>query len=431
MELSTRVNSNAHGISLLKASETGIIIFFLLFGEASIPSSIKALIQLANYIFVAIVLVGQWKKIAYVMTRDVSLTLLILINLLSVFWSVNISRTLRLDIAFIRITLMGVYLTTRYCLKDQVRLISWVSGLLVVINLFVCVVFPSYGIGVNPNDATKLAWTGIYGFKQFLGRIMALTASIFIAHLLNKDSNRWLALVGVIFSIAMLLLSDSKTYLIATVVCILLLPIYKIAKQRATLRAIMLFFVLVIVVATGYLVAVNIQTISTNFLGKGESFNGRTPIWTLAIQKLMDRPWLGYGYGAFWPSEFGEEIARETWIGRNFTDLSTLHAHNTFLEIGLEIGLIGLTLLLFNITMVLRRVFKLLHLFKTLEFFWMLEFLAIQLVGSMSEQPTYLSPYHIYWIIYVMIAFSTARELSRIKQKLGYINENSPSSQHL
>ncbi|NMG11026.1 O-antigen ligase family protein, partial [Brasilonema sp. UFV-L1] len=417
-----RVNAKFYK-SLLKASEIGFIFFFLIFAEAvNVPSAIKASIQLANYLFVFILVIVWRKKVAYVMTRDVSLTLLVLIALFSVFWSVDISRSLRLHIALIRVTLFGVYLATRYSVRDQVRIISWVAGLSVAINLLVCVAFPSYGIGDNPNNpdpyaSYSVAWMGIYTFKQFLGRMMALAASVFLVHLVNKKSHRWLALVGFVLSVAILQFSDSRTYLVAIVVSAFLLPIYKIAKQRATARKILFFLVLVISIGAGYLVLANLQTIATNLLGKDAEFNGRLPIWTLAIEKVMERPWLGYGYGAFWGSDIGASIANQTWIRNSDVDLHTVHAHNAFLEISLQLGLIGLTLLIVNITQVITRVFQLLNLFKTIEFLWMLEFLAIQLVASMSEQPTYLSPFNVYWIFYVMIACSTARELSRLKQK--------------
>ena len=32
------------------------------------------------------------------------------------------------------------------------------------------------------------------------------------------------------------------------------------------------------------------------------SFTGRTDIWTFAVQALLLRPWIGYGFAAFWGS---------------------------------------------------------------------------------------------------------------------------------
>ncbi|MGH7998957.1 MAG: O-antigen ligase family protein [Brasilonema sp.] len=400
----------------LQILEVSLIILFLLFSEAvNASSSLMVVVKVLNYAFILIILVRFWKKLAYVMTRDISLVILILIPLCSIFWSVEPSTTSRLVIAFVRTTLLGVYLATRYSLKEQMRILSWVAGLAVIINLIFCILFPSYAIGIDPNNPSEIAWAGIYKFKQFLGRMIALTTTIFLANLLNKQSNRWLALSGLLASIALLYLSKSATYLIAFAASILLLPIFKILKQRfSSVRVILLLFIAILVAASVTLISMNIETIVVDVLNKDIQFNGRTPVWTYSIEKVLQRPYLGYGYAAFWESEFGANIEKETWVGEVGIDLKYFHAHNAFLDITLQFGLIGLGVLLWNIVLVLGRVLNLISLTKTIESFWMLMFLTVQLIASMSEAPTYLSIFSIYWTLDVAVACSSALEINRI-----------------
>jgi exopolysaccharide production protein ExoQ len=62
-------------------------------------------------------------------------------------------------------------------------------------------------------------------------------------------------------------------------------------------------------------------------------------------------------------------------------------------------------------------VYSLLRITGTLDSFWMLQFLVFQLIYNMSEAPTYLSPFNMYWVVYVAVAYSSALELSRVERR--------------
>ena len=74
-------------------------------------------------------------------------------------------------------------------------------------------------------------------------------------------------------------------------------------------------------------------------LGKDATFTGRTRIWA-AISRLIDeRPWLGYGYGAVWTDASGWGPLARIVKQAGFTPQ---HAHNSWLEQWLGLGLVGL-----------------------------------------------------------------------------------------
>jgi O-antigen ligase len=79
-----------------------------------------------------------------------------------------------------------------------------------------------------------------------------------------------------------------------------------------------------------------------NVLGRDTTLTGRTQIWSTAIQYIGDRPLLGYGYQVFWEPDgpVRRYLAKDLgW--------EPVTAHNGYLEIGLDFGLVGL--LLFSI----------------------------------------------------------------------------------
>jgi len=64
-------------------------------------------------------------------------------------------------------------------------------------------------------------------------------------------------------------------------------------------------------------------------------------LWFLVTDAIAYRPWFGYGYGAF--------LARPDWgIRRIWAALSwqPAEAHNGFLDLALQLGMVGVTLFL-------------------------------------------------------------------------------------
>jgi O-antigen ligase len=61
----------------------------------------------------------------------------------------------------------------------------------------------------------------------------------------------------------------------------------------------------------------------------------RPRIWSVAVEQFARSPWLGHG--------FGREIAAEAFIPLTPPDYPQLrHAHNVFLDVAIELGLVGL-----------------------------------------------------------------------------------------
>src|SRR5262249_50110753 len=112
------------------------------------------------------------------------------------------------------------------------------------------------------------------------------------------------------------------------------------------------------------LLALNLFTIGSLFVApvraineqllSDPTFTGRTDIWQFAIDKILERPWLGHGFGAFWETEetvYAPELAN---IAGN-ESASASHAHNGFLDLALTTGIPGLALgLLWTLVVPLR-----------------------------------------------------------------------------
>lgn len=82
-------------------------------------------------------------------------------------------------------------------------------------------------------------------------------------------------------------------------------------------------------------------------LGRDPSLTGRTDIWRLVLEQ-QDSPWLGNGYFIFWDSQAGMAVIE------SFMQINS--AHNGFLEMYLDGGLLGATLLVMFLIVTGKRV---------------------------------------------------------------------------
>lgn len=85
-------------------------------------------------------------------------------------------------------------------------------------------------------------------------------------------------------------------------------------------------------------------------LGRDPSFSGRSTVWRFVIDAIGQRPWLGFGYGIFWLGE-GAPGALFWYWSRQYE----LHAHNGYLQLLLDAGIIGLLIFLAALAVLIQR----------------------------------------------------------------------------
>ena len=98
------------------------------------------------------------------------------------------------------------------------------------------------------------------------------------------------------------------------------------------------YALLVLGLAGGALLSVGWQDVLAA-LGRDPTFTNRTRIWQLALEYIDHRPWLGYGYGGFWRADSVD--ANVFWGALGF---KTPHAHNSWLELALGLGIVGVAI---------------------------------------------------------------------------------------
>lgn len=201
-------------------------------------------------------------------------------------------------------------------------------------------------------DVKFNTWRGFEDTKNVLGGVSVVCILLtFFIYKMETGSAKFIAAIAMLFSFALLLGSRSATaissfFIIAA--CGSIISIDELFKPlglgRAVSAVILLFAFTMIAIFV--LASPEIIAMVTEAIGKDPSFSGRTDLWTAMFISISHHPFLGTGYQAFWsvdpPSNYLQHIyATFVWIPNE--------AHNGFIDIANEVGLIGLVLFLIMI----------------------------------------------------------------------------------
>jgi exopolysaccharide production protein ExoQ len=74
----------------------------------------------------------------------------------------------------------------------------------------------------------------------------------------------------------------------------------------------------------------------TSAMGRSSDLTGRVEIWSLVVPYILDRPIYGYGFSGFWSGASSESAQIERAMGTMI-----MYSHNGYLEILLNLGLLG------------------------------------------------------------------------------------------
>jgi O-antigen ligase len=187
-----------------------------------------------------------------------------------------------------------------------------------------------YHEGLHDGD-----WRGAFLHKNAFGQFMVLGTLSFGLELLYE--RKATSMLGLMLCLIMVIGSNSITAWLLTPVLLLTTPLIRHVLTPARLAALLAATVVVAILAAD----LNWDAMA-NTVGRDATLTGRVPLWLTLIEDIRQRPLLGYGFGAYWLGEAG--LSPTQWLAMGWSD-SPRHAHNAFLDVVLDTGVIGLLLM--------------------------------------------------------------------------------------
>jgi O-antigen ligase len=330
---------------------------------------------------------------AFAAARAVPLLIgLLALAAFSTLWSIDSGATLRRSVWLALTIAFGLYLAWRH---------DWKSLLNVLAGGFIILIAGSFALGLLAPSVGRMtfehpgAWSGLWTHKNTLGGIMALGVAISIAAVIVTPERRKLWIGCAIAAFALVLLSTSKTALVASMLGVGMIG-FGMMMRRGPVHMIVAIAGVAVLVVAGAGVILLAPDLIVAALGRDLTLTGRTDIWEASARFVEAKPWLGYGYYAFWLPDNGPAF----WV-REAVAWQVASAHSSWLELALGVGRIGVILFALQLLATLVRGAGV--ALQSNAGLWAPGFLVTFALYTLSESHA-LQANNIFWIIYVAVA---------------------------
>lgn len=314
------------------------------------------------------------------------LWLFLLWCLATMLWSPYPVVSLKRVVQQIGLLLLGLSLTLPFIDGRYLERILWRAlAVILLASLLAVLLIPQMGVDYVRGNA----WRGVLWHKNTLGSVGAFAVLTWVNAMGARHVSLRAGTIGLLFACGMLIMAKSSTALFVTAVGVLA---WSLARRSyfagAHLRHIAILGAMVLTCAAllmFYLYASRLPTFAeiispiSAVFSKSPDLTGRTDLWEYVLIEIQQHPWLGIGYGAFWlnvgsPSQYIIDAVR--WI--------PLQAHNGYIDLINETGLIGFGLFIALIGVHIANLLRLtLGNVASAPFHWAL--LAMIIVSNFSE----------------------------------------------
>lgn len=253
---------------------------------------------------------------------------------LSLLWTPNIGQASLYVGTIIIMTTISILCGSCYFSKDLVRhvveLYKWCSVSLATLGLF-------FSEPISVHNTVRMALTigGVQADPNNLVALYTIGSGLTLFSLKKGGRHVLINLIGLLICVYSILITGSRSGILILGVQFLIWFFYANKEARVVVKIIVSA---IIVAIAGYIMFtyVNVETLE-RILGTGDlaftDSTGRDDYWRTALNLFKASPILGHGWGAY-------------------------PAHNTFLTILVDIGIVGLGLLLVYMARLFLRIIK-------------------------------------------------------------------------
>jgi exopolysaccharide production protein ExoQ len=369
--------------------------------------------QLLIYSAIAYLLLRRVHQIAYHL-RAIQWTLaLALLAIASTLWSQFPAYTVRRSIPFATAGLFGLYLAARYPVRRQLAILRITMLLLATGTVVLALAFPHLGLDYSAGHHAD--WQGVFTQKNTCGEMMVLATAVLLA----DWKPTWQRITSAALFLTVLFMTGSRSAWMLEGAVIQLWAALAVAKRvDAPTRVIAALACLFGIPATA-LALFGWRAPLLAWLGRDATLSGRTLIWQQVWLFIVQRPWLGWGYEAFWRGPRGQAFRIDATL--NFV---IFHAHNGFLEIWLNLGVVGLALFALSYVRAWSRLWPALRSGQIERVLWPVFVLTLVLLYDLDEN-TLLTYNGIFWVLYVAAVANVEflRVEDRLQSEAAYLQE--------
>jgi O-antigen ligase len=249
------------------------------------------------------------------------------------------TRTISSGALLLGSILLLYHVMSRYQLDQVLELLLVLGTGTMVGSIVFALALPQYGLDQMGGHSS--AWKGIFSAKNYLGNLALFFLTATVSYRARTRFLRAARLSQIVFCLTAIAFSRAATaYMLTAVYVGYFVTVKSLHNFRKKDYFVVGFLLLLAFLSVAVVMLVWPDSLFT-LLGKDVTLTGRTEIWSAVLDSITKRPLLGYGYQAFWLGLQGESyrvILAVSWV--------LAQAQNGFLDVTLEMGVAGLTIVL-------------------------------------------------------------------------------------
>ncbi len=296
-------------------------IFLLQFGALiyALANQEPSYYEHAAMIFCLAPALHRLREMARLAMAEGTVTLVFAYIVWSLVWSANTEMTLA-----------GIYMSA-LCLVFLLAYVVTCGGDLHQIfrnvwQLLAAVLMGSIVVGGMGYGSTGQTFTGVTLHRNQFGFLLGLL--ILLGLFFLRARFRWLHLAGVAVGAVFLIYIDSKSSMISIALTSVLWFVLTAKRWR-------IYAALAALAIAAFVVSLPSPKMDhfAMRMGRDPTFTSRTEIWADSVKLLAEQPYTGFGYNSVW-SAFENRLAQY----RDAPGPKYGHAHNAWIEWGLQLG---------------------------------------------------------------------------------------------
>lgn len=236
--------------------------------------------------------------------------------------------------------------------------LKWVIGLSVLFELWAALIVrgpiaPNFTV-LSDDPDPQIYWTrgdlfdldqriqGIVGNANVLGIVCVIAMALIAVRMAARPRGRALQIAWLVVACALYVRAGSATGHVAVAVAVAVLVVALIVRRLRTARArAVVYGVVLALVALAIVAVASLWNVVTAILGRSGGLTGRDAIWARVWERAIEHPVFGNGFASPWVPD---HPAFRGWIIDH--GLSVFHAHDMWLDVFLQLGAVGVAVIL-------------------------------------------------------------------------------------
>jgi exopolysaccharide production protein ExoQ len=367
-------------------------------GKMAVPSSSAETLrgQVQSWATLGVCLAAMFphfRRIAGIAWRMPLMLALPLYAISSALWSQDAALSLRSGVALLICTLFAFYLAGCFSGRQQMELMVLTGSFVAVSSVVLALFWPQFGVDHQLHEG---AWQGLFTQKNTCAEVMLFMLTPALALPCRSRYGQILRAIYIVLCLLLIFMSQSRTAWAMTLLYLCFTASLR-ALGRFERKDLLPLATLLFAAAAAIIVAaMDYSTVVLSLLSRSEGLSGRGEIWDAIVAAILRHPLGGYGFDAFWSLLYGEAsrvFAATGWV--------VTGAHNGFLNVGLELGLVGIAMIAATFLTAFRHMSASFRPGRARYVDWCIGLVFLTLAYNFDER-TFMATQYLPWMLYIV-----------------------------